>query len=144
MKYCPQCGSRCSDSDLHCGRCGFYFGPQDPPGGYPPPVPRTNGMATASMVLGIVGLVTLCGCIGFVPAVVALVFGIISYCSIRNSHGRQSGSGMAIAGIVMGAIPVVLLTFLLILAAVDAAFASTLQRGFSDYYPYFGGPQIRA
>lgn len=150
MKYCPRCGSRCGDADLHCGNCGFYFDSQNPAGssfssgGYPSPAPQTNGMAVASMVLGIVGLVTLCGCIGFVLAVVALVLGIVSYGSIRNSHGRQSGSGMAIAGMVMGAVPIVLLVVVLILSAVDAAFAGALQRGFSDYYPYAGGPQIRA
>lgn len=101
-------------------------------------------MAVASMVLGIVGVVTMCGCIGFVLATVALVLGIVSYGSIRNSHGRQRGNGMAIAGIILGAVPVALLAVILILSAVDAAFAGTLQRSFSDYYPYAGGPQIRA
>jgi hypothetical protein len=63
----------------------------------------TNGMATASMVLGIVGVIvsTL-----FVPSILALVFGFVSRSQIERSG--QQGRGMAIAGIVLGIVGVVL------------------------------------
>jgi hypothetical protein len=55
----------------------------------------TNGLAIASLVLGILWF---CG----VGAILALVFGYIAKGQIDRSEGRQSGRGMAIAGIVLG------------------------------------------
>ncbi|WP_138757122.1 DUF4190 domain-containing protein [Modestobacter altitudinis] len=60
--------------------------------GYPPPR-RTNGLAIASMVLGIVWLY-------WIGSVLALVFGYIARKQIRERG--ESGDGMAIAGIVLG------------------------------------------
>jgi hypothetical protein len=63
---------------------------------YAPAAPKTNGLAVASLVLGITGF--LC-CI---PAILALVFGYISKGQIDKSNGTQGGRGMAVAGIVLG------------------------------------------
>jgi hypothetical protein len=60
--------------------------------GYPPPR-RTNGLAIASMVLGIVWIYWL-------GSVLALVFGYVARKQIRERG--ESGDGMAIAGIVLG------------------------------------------
>jgi hypothetical protein len=60
--------------------------------GYPPPR-RTNGLAIASMVLGIVWLY-------WIGSILALVFGYIARKQIRERG--ESGDGMAIAGIVLG------------------------------------------
>ena len=57
--------------------------------------PQTNGLAIASLVLGIVWM-------GGVGAILALVFGYISKNQIDASQGRQGGRGMAVAGIVLG------------------------------------------
>jgi hypothetical protein len=73
--------------------------PQPTPYGYPPagygypPQRGFNGMAIASMVLGILWLY-------WVGSVLALVFGYIARNQIRARHER--GDGMAIAGIVLG------------------------------------------
>lgn len=84
------------------------YGPQDypqpeypPPYGqppYPPPMPwavprPTNGMAVASLVLGILWLY-------WVGSVLALIFGYIARRQIRERG--EGGDGMAIAGIVLG------------------------------------------
>lgn len=78
--------------------------------GYSPPPPyqpqyaqsgRTNGLAIASMVLGIVWL-------WWVGSALALIFGFIALNQIRQRG--ESGKGMAIAGIVLGAVGAV--TFL--------------------------------
>jgi Domain of unknown function (DUF4190) len=64
--------------------------------GYYAPVPvgqRTNGMAIASMVLGIVWL-------WWIGSILALVFGYIALGQIKQRH--ESGRGMAIAGVVLG------------------------------------------
>ena len=67
--------------------------PPQPAGyGYPPPQ-RTNGMAIASMVLGILWLY-------WVGSILALVFGYVAKKQIRERG--DSGGGMATAGIVLG------------------------------------------
>ncbi len=63
-----------------------------------------QGLAIASMVLGIVSIVFACCLwpISFIAAVVGLVLGIVSVKQNRD------GKGMAIAGIIMCAIAIVL------------------------------------
>ena len=72
-----------------------------PPGGYyggpPQPVGGTNGLAVASLVLGI-----LWG-FGFLSAL-ALVLGLVALGQIKRQ--QQSGRGLAIAGVVLGALGV--------------------------------------
>ena len=66
---------------------------QYPPGPYPPYGGGSNGLAVASLILGLVGW-TLCG----VGSIVAVVLGFIARSQIKASGGRQSGDGMALAG----------------------------------------------
>lgn len=70
-----------------------------PPLPHPTPTRHTSGLAIASFVLGVLWL-------GFVGSVLALVFGIVSYEQIRRSSGALGGKGFAVAGIVLGAIPI--------------------------------------
>ncbi|MCW5554454.1 MAG: DUF4190 domain-containing protein [Verrucomicrobiae bacterium] len=71
----------------------------------PPPAPggpvkaKTSGMAIASLVLGILGLVS-CGA----TALIGLVLGIVAMVKIKNSEGRLSGNGLAIAGTVVSGV----------------------------------------
>ncbi len=67
-----------------------------PPGW--PAAPQTNGMAVASMVLGIVGILM----IPVLGPILALVFGFAAKGSIDRSQGREGGRSMAVAGIVLG------------------------------------------
>ncbi|HTR50766.1 MAG TPA: hypothetical protein VMJ10_08680 [Kofleriaceae bacterium] len=84
---------------------------------YPPP-PQGNGMAVAAMVLGILAIV-LC----WIPflnwglALLAIIFGALG---IGAANKRGSGKGMAIAGLVCGAIGALLgvMFWLLVVAAV--------------------------
>jgi hypothetical protein len=89
--------------------------PPPPPGYQPPPwgyvpVPQQNQMAMWSMISGIVGipLALCCSFVGIVPAIIALSLGIISRNQIRDSHGAQTGDGMALAGVITGAVGLVL------------------------------------
>ena len=63
------------------------------PGPYPPYGGGSNGLAVASLILGLVGW-TLCG----IGSIVAMVLGFIARGQIKASGGRQSGDGMALAG----------------------------------------------
>jgi Domain of unknown function (DUF4190) len=74
--------------------------------GYPP---ATNGKATAALWTG-VGSLVLTFCCGFpgLAGIVAVVLGVMAQGEIRRGAGQQTGGGMAIAGIVTGAIAFVL------------------------------------
>ena len=56
--------------------------------------PKRCGLATASLVLGLLGIVP-CGVFG----VIGLPIGIAAMVKIGRSHGRLKGNGLAIAGI---------------------------------------------
>jgi hypothetical protein len=88
-----------------------------PPGGYgypPPPGPGqgvgTNGMAIASLVCSLFGWLCLIG------PMLGLIFGFIALGQIKQTG--QGGRGMAIAGIVIGAIAIAVITSLGILRLV--------------------------
>jgi hypothetical protein len=74
---------------------------------------KTNGMSIASMVCGILSIPTcMCSCV--VPginaplSIIALVLGIMSMGQIKNNPQTQKGGGLAITGIITGAIGIVL------------------------------------
>lgn len=74
-----------------------------------------KGMAIASMVLGIVGLVLFCIWYLSIPCgVIAIILGIL-----HNKKGEKSG--MATAGLVLGIIAIVLALAVIILAAIGVA-----------------------
>lgn len=108
----------------------------------PPPVearPKNNTMATISLIAGIVGVLS--SCIGpfvvtlFLPVlavfcvggggllgIASLVTGIIGTSQINKSAGAQKGKGMAIAGIVLGAINILIPCALVVFMPVLLAF----------------------
>jgi len=69
------------------------------PYGYPSyaatPTRKTNGLAVASLVCSIAGLL-------LIPLVLGIVFGFIARSQIKNSNGTQRGEGLALAGIIIG------------------------------------------
>lgn len=81
------------------GMPGFLPVPQELPGPLPvaaaPTQKSTNGLAVASMVVGIVWIY-------WIGSILALIFGYIAKGQIDRSQGGQAGRGMAIAGIVLG------------------------------------------
>lgn len=128
MKQCPHCEHSCDDRDIVCPNCGYLFsadfqeahqtagyqpGYQAPIVGDPYTPPRNNSLTVASLVLGIVGLVTSCCLVGVLPAIPGLILGLIGYSRVRHSGGREKGDGMAVAGIILSAIAIVI--FLLVL-----------------------------
>ncbi len=67
-------------------------------------------MATASLVLGIVGIPL---CFLFLPSILAVIFGIIGLSQIKSNPG-QSGRGKAIAGLFLGGISLVFIIGLVV------------------------------
>jgi uncharacterized protein DUF4190 len=95
-------------------------GPQSPatlPGGSPPPAPYypppaarapgTNGLAVASLVLGILWL-------WWLGSILAVIFGHVAVNQIDRTGGVQGGRGLAIAGLVLGWIGVGILLLLIV------------------------------
>lgn len=72
--------------------------PPVPPGALRP-IPKTSGMAIASLVLGVLGVIS-CG----MTALVGLILGIVAMNKIRQSKGALSGNGIALAGTIVSGI----------------------------------------
>jgi hypothetical protein len=76
-----------------------YFSAYDP---YRPAKPLgTSGMAVAALIVSLVSLV-FCG----LPSIIGLILGIVAMRDTRRSG--QDGYGMALAGVIISAIPIVL------------------------------------
>jgi hypothetical protein len=83
---------------------------QGMPYGYAGPPPQsTNGLAIASMILGILWLY-------WIGSALALIFGFIALKQIRQRN--QGGKGMAIAGVVLGFVGAATLVLVIIVAIV--------------------------
>jgi hypothetical protein len=99
------------------------------------PTAGTNGMAIASLVLGIVGLV-LCCCygIGAVPGLVGAILGHIGLKQIKERG--QEGRGMAIAGIATGwtavAVAAIFVGLVIFGVLTDPNFLNAIQNGSSS------------
>ncbi len=77
-------------------------------GSVPATALRTNGMAVASFVLGILWL-------GWIGSALALVFGYLAKRDIDASAGVEGGRGLAVAGIVLGWVGIGFLLVFLVL-----------------------------
>lgn len=95
------------------------YAPPYPPPGYPPyhdpyrpygptKPPGTNGMAIAALVTALAGPL-LCGA----PSIVAVVLGIVAMRDTRRTG--QDGYGIALAGVIIGAVVVFLGTVVAII-----------------------------
>ncbi len=94
----------------------YPYQPAALPGGYPPPPPYggyppqaaapKNGLGIASLVLAVIGLLSVATV--FAPlalGVVAVIFGFIGHA--RAKRGTANNGGVAIAGIVLGGLAIV-------------------------------------
>jgi membrane-bound ClpP family serine protease len=85
-------------------------------GSYPPARPRRNGIGTAALVLGILGLVLVVliffAPLGAVLGLLAVAFGVVGI--IRANRGEADNRGQAVAGLVTGAAALVIGLFLAI------------------------------
>jgi hypothetical protein len=83
---------------------GQPYGQQPPPPGYGyagyPVGPRSSGKSITILVLGIASIVLLFSCIGFIPAIIALVLAPGAKREIRESEGQLTGEGMITGGVI--------------------------------------------
>jgi Domain of unknown function (DUF4190) len=84
--------------------------PPPPGGGYQPGAAagfaptRTDGLAIASLITGILSLVCCVGVIGVILGPAAAIMGFISRGRITASGGTVGGGGLAIGGLILGVI----------------------------------------
>jgi len=84
----------------------------------PPPYPVApqTSLAVTSMILGITSITLgFCCYFGVLTAPVAVALGIASLVQIKNNPNRYGGRGMAISGIIMGALYFVLIVLIMML-----------------------------
>ena len=93
--FCPKCGSQNADSVSFCSYCGTPTVENKQPIQQPATRPG-HGMAVASLVLGIIGLVL----IGLLFGILAIIFG-------RVAMNQGYKGGKAKAGVTLGSIAVV-------------------------------------
>ncbi|MBI1758517.1 MAG: DUF4190 domain-containing protein [Actinobacteria bacterium] len=84
------------------------------PPGYPPLANRSNGMAIAALVLGIVSIfMSFTIWVGAITGIVGLILGIVGIS--QSKRNQAGGRGMAIAGVVTSVIGLVLAVALTII-----------------------------
>ena len=95
---------------------GQPAGPYAAPAYFPQVPPQNCGLATASLVLGIVSFV--CG--GLITAILAIVFGKSAQRKIEESRGALTGDGLARAGRILGGINIVIFMIVIIIYIIIA------------------------
>ncbi|QIF00577.1 DUF4190 domain-containing protein [Roseimicrobium sp. ORNL1] len=107
------------------------FSPSGPSGGAPafgPAVPQGgSGLATTSLVFGIVSLVT-CSLAG-IGALVAIITGHMALGRIDRSRGAIGGRGKAKAGLIMGYISLLLVGIAIVASLAVPVFARIQEKG---------------
>jgi hypothetical protein len=72
--------------------------------------PRRNGLAVASMVLGIVAVVP-CFWVLQIPGLLAIIFSAIALSQFKQNPTKYTGRGMAVAGLVLGLVSIAFVVF---------------------------------
>lgn len=93
---------------------GYGYVPPPPGGGYQAgayagyAAQRTDGLAIAALIVGIVSIFCDLFCLGILLGPTAAIMGFISRQRIQTSGGALGGGGLAIAGLVLGVVGFVL------------------------------------
>ncbi len=74
-----------------------------------PQAPRTNSLAVAGMIMGLLAVTCgLCCCYGMPFNVLGIIFSLVALAQIRNDPQSQQGRSLAIAGLLLSLASVVL------------------------------------
>ncbi|MFF3616449.1 DUF4190 domain-containing protein [Streptomyces sp. NPDC002580] len=105
--------------------------PGGPGYGWPLTPAPSNGMGTAGLVLGIIAVVLFCAWpLAIVLGVLAVIFGLIGRAKARR--GEATNPGQALAGVICGAVGVVLAVALIVFIAVVSNYDDDSDDPFGD------------
>ncbi len=90
------------------------------------PAPPTSGLAIASMVCGILAILSSCAYVGILFGIPAVITGHMAMKSFRNPQDSKGGKGMAIAGLICGYLGSLISLVLIVIVA----FAVNSSEGF--------------
>ncbi len=93
--------------------------------------PRRSALATASLVLGLIGLVT---CFFVVPSLVAVGLGVAALVATGRAKGRLAGTGLAWAGLATGALGVAAGVWFIVAVVASEEFQEGLEQGLGSGY----------
>jgi hypothetical protein len=96
-KSCPACGYEMAADTSQCIRCAFDFESAPYPSAF---APRTNLLAVGALVLAILWLFG-------IGSIAAVLVGRTALRRVESSRDRESGRGLALAAIVLGALGIV-------------------------------------
>lgn len=91
---CPRCRALNPVTRNNCSHCAMPFTLE----GTETSTAQASGLSTASLVLGIVGIVASCA---MIPSVLAILFGVLSM-RAQGGEGAAGGRNYSVAGIVLG------------------------------------------
>jgi hypothetical protein len=150
--FCAKCGTQVEQGSKFCQKCGTAVNPPPAeqyngsfqPAAAPAPQPtappssdfqpvaviKTSGMAVASLVLGIIGLVFNPA---LVPSILAIIFGAVGLGQIGKSNGMLKGKGQAAAGLVLGIIAIVITIIVIVLFGFSLSWISDVANDFSGF-----------
>src|SRR5262245_36931103 len=103
--------------------------PYDPPVRQWPVAPGyvrapSQGLATASMLTGVIGLLIGTFCLGPIPGIVALILGLVALSQIKKDPLRVTGKPLAIVGVITGSLSVVVYGLLFVLFVVASVISN--------------------
>jgi hypothetical protein len=93
----------------------------------PPPPPvyvksPSQGLALASMITAVLGLIVGTFCLGPIPGIVAVILGLIALSQIKKTPEKVGGKPFAIAGVVIGGVTVAIYGAFIVLFVLSAIF----------------------
>lgn len=129
MAFCSKCGTQIDQGSAFCQNCGAPAadtGAQVQAATAPPPAPtaqpaaagKTNGLALTALIIGIASLFF--DFFYFIPSILAIVLGIIGFIQVKRTGVK--GKGMAVGGIVLGAVAILL--WIILMVAIGLAIGS--------------------
>jgi len=87
----------------------------------PPPGYQSEGMATASMIIGFASIF----CFGPIPGIVAIILGAMTLSQIKKNPEKVAGKQKAVTGIVTGSIALVIHSVIIIIYILTIVLTAT-------------------